>query len=148
MTSVIGIPRGTRLEQVVLVRGEVHVWIAARERHLPYEQWQGTFLRAGTGFTYSWGLRDSGSTRSWMIDGFANLKPWKGLIGALRASSWRRSTASDDSVLSLTGAVGWEFDPALQTFLAVTRSLPSDDAQAALPDTDYLEARAIARVAF
>lgn len=110
--------------------------------------WQGTFLRAGTGFTYAWGLRDSGSTRSWMIDGFANLKPWKGLIGALRASSWRRSTASDDSVLSLTGAVGWEFDPALQTFLAVTRSLPSDDAQAALPDTDYLEARAIARVAF
>ncbi|MGE0324320.1 MAG: hypothetical protein AB7S68_18535 [Polyangiaceae bacterium] len=110
--------------------------------------WQGTFLRAGAGFTYAWGLRDSGSTRSWMIDGFANLTPWKGLIAALRASNWRRSTATDDSILSLTGAVGWEFDPALQTFLAVTRSLPSDDAQAALPDSDYLEARAVARVAF
>lgn len=110
--------------------------------------WQGSFLRAGAGFTYAWGLADSGSTRAWMMDGFANLKPWRGLITALRASSWRRSTESDDSVLSLTGAVGWEFDPALQIFLAVTRSLPTDDAQAALPDSDYLEARAIARVAF
>lgn len=110
--------------------------------------WQGTFLRAGAGFTYAWGLADSGAARSWMVDGFANLKPWRGLIAALRASSWRRSTKSDDSVLSLTGAVGWEFAPALQTFLAVTRALPSDEAQTALPDSDYLEARAVVRVAF
>ena len=59
-------------------------------------------------------------------------------LGALKLSPW----------LSLTGAVGWEFAPALQTFLAVTRALPSDEAQTALPDSDYLEARAVVRVAF
>lgn len=46
--QIIGIPLGTRLSQVVLVGGEVHIWIALKSRHVPYEQWQGTYLRCET----------------------------------------------------------------------------------------------------
>lgn len=42
---VIGIPLGTRLQQLVLVGGETHVWIAVKNTHLLYEKWQGTYLR-------------------------------------------------------------------------------------------------------
>lgn len=43
--DVIGIPLGTRLASVVLVRGEVHIWIAVKCRGANYDNWQGTYLR-------------------------------------------------------------------------------------------------------
>lgn len=44
--DIIGIPYGTRLQQLVLVGAEVHVWIAVRTpRPRSYSDWQGTFLR-------------------------------------------------------------------------------------------------------
>lgn len=46
--SIIGIPLGTRLSQVVLAGGEVHVWIAIKNRGNSYDDWQGTYLRIET----------------------------------------------------------------------------------------------------
>ncbi len=43
--AVIGIPLGTRLQSVVLSKGEVHIWIAVKFRDPDYSKWQGTFLR-------------------------------------------------------------------------------------------------------
>lgn len=43
--SIIGIPLGTRLSSVVLVGGEVHIWIALKKREKDYSRWQGTYLR-------------------------------------------------------------------------------------------------------
>lgn len=42
---IVGIPLGTRLQQLVLVGGEVHVWIAVKSRSRNYDEWQGTYLR-------------------------------------------------------------------------------------------------------
>lgn len=44
--AIIGIPLGTRLQQLVLSGGEVHVWIAVKTpRPADYALWQGTYLR-------------------------------------------------------------------------------------------------------
>ena len=43
--DIIGIPLGTRLASIVLVRGETHVWIALKKREPDYTRWQGTYLR-------------------------------------------------------------------------------------------------------
>lgn len=40
----IGIPLGTRLQQLVIVADAVHVWIACKNTHLDYSKWQGTYL--------------------------------------------------------------------------------------------------------
>lgn len=44
-SSIIGIPLGTRLQQLVLHGDEVHVWIAVKSRDPDYNKWQGTYLR-------------------------------------------------------------------------------------------------------
>lgn len=41
----VAIPLGTRLTALVLKDDEVHVWIATKDKSVPYEQWQGTFIR-------------------------------------------------------------------------------------------------------
>ena len=43
--DIIGIPYGTRLQALVLVDGETHVWIACKKRGPDYSKWQGTYLR-------------------------------------------------------------------------------------------------------
>lgn len=42
--DVVGIPLGTRLQQLVLFGDEVHVWIAVKKRDADYSKWQGTCL--------------------------------------------------------------------------------------------------------
>lgn len=43
--AVIAIPLGTRLTGLAITEdGEVHVWIANKDKTVPYEQWQGTYL--------------------------------------------------------------------------------------------------------
>ena len=44
--DIITVPYGTRLNGLALSdEGEVHVWIANKDRSVPYEQWEGTFIR-------------------------------------------------------------------------------------------------------
>jgi hypothetical protein len=44
--DVIAIPLGTRLTGLAVTHnGEVHVWIANKDKSIPYEQWEGTYLR-------------------------------------------------------------------------------------------------------
>lgn len=43
--DVIGIPLGTRLQSVVLVGGEVHIWMAVKCRGKDYADWQGSYMR-------------------------------------------------------------------------------------------------------
>lgn len=111
--------------------------------------WQGRVVRAGVAATHGWGLDDDGTRRTLLIDVFAHVRPWRGLILGARGWQWNRDTdASDDKLLRITAAAGWEVDRSMQVFLAGTRSMPGDDTQAALPGTDYTEARAVARVVF
>lgn len=43
--EIIGIPYGTRLQALVLIGDETHVWIACKSRGSDYSKWQGTYLR-------------------------------------------------------------------------------------------------------
>ena len=44
--DIVAIPLGTRLTGLAVGNnGEVHVWIGNKDKSLPYEQWEGTFLR-------------------------------------------------------------------------------------------------------
>lgn len=43
--DVIAIPLGTRLTSLAISNdGEVFVWIANKDRSVPYDEWQGTYL--------------------------------------------------------------------------------------------------------
>lgn len=45
----IAIPLGTRLTGLAIMPdGEVHVWIANKDKSIPYVAWQGTFIRIET----------------------------------------------------------------------------------------------------
>ena len=40
------VPLGARLTGLAVGdNGEVHVWLANKDKSVPYEQWQGTFIR-------------------------------------------------------------------------------------------------------
>lgn len=44
--ELIAIPLGTRLTGLAVTdTGEVHVWFANRDKSVPYEEWEGSFLR-------------------------------------------------------------------------------------------------------
>lgn len=43
--EIIGIPHGTRLNALVMLENEIHVWIACKQRGPDYSKWQGTYLR-------------------------------------------------------------------------------------------------------
>lgn len=44
--DIVAIPLGTRLTGLAVGdNGEVHVWIANKDKSLPYSEWEGTFLR-------------------------------------------------------------------------------------------------------
>jgi hypothetical protein len=43
--DIIGIPNGTRLQQIVLCGDAIHVWIAIKCRNIDYNKWQGTYLQ-------------------------------------------------------------------------------------------------------
>lgn len=44
--DIITVPLGTRLTGLALTtEGEVHVWIANKDRSVNYEHWEGTFIR-------------------------------------------------------------------------------------------------------
>ncbi|MCA9600058.1 MAG: hypothetical protein KC776_42435 [Myxococcales bacterium] len=114
--------------------------------------WQGDMIRAGASATYAWGTKDDGSQRSWIADGFIRAEPIEHLLFGVRGSFWVRDTRKDpagkDTVAMVTGAAGYEIATPLTAFAAFTRSLPTDRARTAVPESDYWEARLISRIVF
>jgi hypothetical protein len=111
--------------------------------------WQGARLRAGAAITYAWGVGENGLQRSLLLDGFVRAEPIDRLLFGLRAYSWTRDTAIvGDRIVGVTGAAGYRIADPLESFLAVTRTLPGAAAEAALPGINRWDMRVIARVIF
>ncbi len=110
--------------------------------------WQGVRLRAGAGMTYGWGLVDDGARRSMLLDAFARIEPVDRLMIGLRGSYWNRDTegAEPDTLVNVTGSLGYRVARPLETHLAITRQLPSVVAQSALVGSDFWEFRLVSRI--
>jgi hypothetical protein len=112
--------------------------------------WQGELVRAGVGGTYAWGVEDDGARRSIVASVFLRAEPVERvLLGARADRFWLdTNTDSDATVTAVTLTAGYRLADPLEAFVVGTRSLASDSAQAALPGTDYWEARAVTRIVF
>lgn len=110
--------------------------------------WQGVRLRAGAGMTYAWGLADDGARRSVLLDAFARIEPVDRLMIGLRGAYWNRDIegAEPDTMVNVTGSVGYRIVRPLETHLAITRQLPSEVAQSALAGSDFWEFRFVSRI--
>lgn len=111
--------------------------------------WQGVRLRAGAGMTHGWGLGDDGARRSLLFDAFFRIEPVDRLMLGLRGSYWDRNvTAPDaDTLVNVTGSVGYRWARPFETHLAVTKQAPSNVAQSALAGSDFWEFRLVSRIA-
>lgn len=112
--------------------------------------WQGKSIRAGIAGTYAWGVEDDADRRSMVANVFLRVEPIERvLLGARVDRFWLdTNTDSDATVTQLTATAGYRLADPLEAFLVGTRSLSSDTAEAALPGTEYWEARAVTRIVF
>lgn len=61
--DIISVPFGTRLTGLALTpEGEVHVWVANKDRSINYEHWEGTFIRIEPNGRVTRVTRESGIT--------------------------------------------------------------------------------------
>src|SRR5262249_23020972 len=130
--------------------GSTGTQLARADRATGALVWQGRTVRGGAAFTHAWGVGANGAQKSIIGDAFVRVEPIPRLLLGARASYWIRNTASDatDTTTTLTGTAGWRFGDPLETFLAVTRSIPSTFAESAEPGNDYWDLRLVARVVF
>lgn len=111
--------------------------------------WQGVRLRGGAALTYAWGVGANGLQRSFLVDGFLRAEPIDRVLLGVRAYTWTRDTAiAGDTIVGFTGAAGYRIADPLESFVAVTRTLPGAAAEAALPGLDRWDVRVIARIVF
>jgi hypothetical protein len=109
--------------------------------------WQGIRLRAGAGMTYAWGLDNDGARRSVLLDAFFRVEPIDRLMFGLRGSYWNRNIqgSAPDTLVNVTGSVGYRWARPFETHLAVTKQAPTIVAQSALPGSDFWEFRLVSR---
>lgn len=112
--------------------------------------WQGNRLRAGAGMTYAWGLDNDGARRSMLFDAFFRIEPVNGLMLGLRGSYWDRNVQgpAPDTVVNVTGSVGYRWVSPFETHLAVMKQAPSVVARSAIAGSDFWEIRLVSRIAF
>jgi len=109
--------------------------------------WQGIRVRAGAGMTYAWGLNDDGTRRSVLFDAFCRIEPVNRLLLGLRGSFWNRNLegSEPDTLLNVTGSVGYRWAGPFETHAVVTKQAPSVVAQSALAGSDFWEFRLVSR---
>jgi len=110
--------------------------------------WQGVRLRAGAGMTYAWGLNDDGARHSMLADAFLRIEPVDRFMIGLRGSYWDRNVQAKDpdTVVNVTGSLGYRWARPLETHMAVTKQAPSIIAQSALAGSDFWEFRLVSRI--
>lgn len=111
--------------------------------------WQGVRLRAGAGMTYAWGLANDGARRSMLFDAFMRLEPVDRLMIGLRGSYWNRNVEGQDpdTLVNVTGSVGYRWARPFETHVAVTKQAPSTVAHSAISGSDFWEIRLVSRIA-
>jgi hypothetical protein len=111
--------------------------------------WQGERVRAGSTFTHGWGVGQLGTQRAIVFSTFARVEPIpRFLLGARFDYVVRAVGDPTDAVSTLWGSVGYRIALPIETFLALSRAIPSTRAEAEVPGSDAWELRVIARVVF
>ncbi len=111
--------------------------------------YQGMIVRAGTVFTYAWGVEDRPDRQAYVLEAFANLAPVERMILAVRGSYTVRNTVvDDDHVWSLLVAGGVRVVESVEALAVVRRSIPGIATRSAVPGSDFWELSAVARAAF
>ncbi len=109
--------------------------------------WDTARLGAGVIFAWAFGLDDVPERDGWTLDGFVRAEPVHDLLLSLRASRFARDTAdANDTLTTLSAAVGWRIASPLEAFLSLDRTIPGTTTKTALPDSDTWEIRAIGRM--
>lgn len=112
--------------------------------------WQGDRVRAGLVGTHGWGLANLGTQRVIGASAFVRVEPVKDVLLGARLDHVIRDVGGDpaSNVTTIWGTAGYRLLAPLETFLALSKSIPTERAQSELPGSDAWELRAIMRVVY
>ncbi|MBX3214266.1 MAG: hypothetical protein KF850_19685 [Labilithrix sp.] len=132
------------------VAGSTGTSLARADRVTGGLVWQGARVRGGAYFTHAWGVAQLGTQRAMLASAFVRVEPLpRVLLGARVDHVIRDAAASpDDALTTLWGSLGYRVALPVESFLALTRSIPTTRAQSELPGSNGWELRAIGRVVF
>lgn len=132
------------------VLGSSTTALARADRLTAGALWQGGRLRAGVVFTYGWGFAEFGRQHAVLASAFVRGEPIPRVLLGARYDYVVRDTDADarDAISTLWGTAGYRLALPLETFLALTRTVPTTRAESEVPGTNTWELRAIARVVF
>ncbi|MBX3264864.1 MAG: hypothetical protein KF782_34650, partial [Labilithrix sp.] len=132
------------------VAGSTGTSLARADRLTGGLVWQGARVRGGAYFTYAWGVAQLGTQRAMLASAFVRVEPVPRLLLGARADHVVRDAAvsPNDALTTVWGSVGYRVALPVESFLALTRSLPTARAESEVPGSNAWELRAIARVVF
>lgn len=112
--------------------------------------WQGERVRAGAHLTHAWGVAQLGTQRAILASAFVRVEPIPRLLFGARLDHVVRDveTEPNDFLTTVWGSAGYRVALPVETFLALSRSIPTTRAQSELPGSDAWDLRAVLRVVF
>ncbi|MBX3204396.1 MAG: hypothetical protein KF764_04975 [Labilithrix sp.] len=132
------------------VAGSTGTSLARADRVTGGLVWQGSRVRGGAYFTHAWGVAQLGTQRAMLASAFVRVEPVPRLLLGARADHTIRDSAVSptDAFTTVLGSVGYRVALPVETFLALSRSIPTARAQSEVPGSNAWELRAIVRVVF
>ncbi len=112
--------------------------------------WQGATVRAGAIVAHAWGVADLGAARALALTTFVRVEPIPRLYVGARFDHVVRDTVNEPANMLSTvwGALGYRLLDPIESFVAVTRSVPTRRAEDELPGSNFWDVRIIGRVVF
>lgn len=132
------------------VAGSTGTSLARADRVTGGLVWQGARVRGGAYFTHAWGVAQLGTQRAMLASAFVRVEPIPRVLLGARVDHVIRDAAvsPNDALTTLWGSLGYRVALPVESFLALTRSIPTTRAQSELPGSNGWELRAIGRVVF
>jgi hypothetical protein len=112
--------------------------------------WQGVLVRAGAFFTYAWGVGQNGTQHAALGTAFLRVEPVNRVLAGARVDVAVRDvrTGPADAISTVWLTAGYRVADPLEVFLAGSRSIPTNRADAEVPGSDSWALRVIGRVVF
>jgi hypothetical protein len=106
-------------------------------------------IRGGVALTYALGVDGDGERRSLLVDAFVRAEPIDRLLLGANVTAWDLDVAvPDDTLTTVTGALGYRFVGAIESYFALDRTLAGDRAKETIPGLDTWRFRLITRAVF
>lgn len=112
--------------------------------------WQGATVRAGAIVAHAWGVADLGAARALALTTFVRVEPVSRLYVGARFDHVVRDTVNEpaNTLSTLWGVLGYRLLDPIESFVAVTRAVPTRRAEDELPGSNFWDVRIIGRVVF